>query len=85
MEINFEEIPFRTLQGDKVYIWEKDNENEWQLKNMQCNICHALLGWKYGLEKFCPNCGVEFINTLNPQPPEEETDLITEKIEEKKE
>ena len=29
MEVNFNETPFRVLQGNRVYIWEKDNEGEW--------------------------------------------------------
>ena len=71
MEINFEEIPFRVLQSNRVYIWEKDDEEEWQIKYIKCEACNAPLGWRYGLEKFCPNCGAEFIKTINSEPPEE--------------
>ena len=79
MEVNFNETPFRVTQGNRVYIWEKDDEGEWQIKHIQCGICNAFLGWRYGLEKFCPNCGVEFIQTINSEPPEDNI------VEEKKE
>ena len=72
MEINFEEVPFRVLQGNRVYIWKKDEADEWQIECIRCGVCNAPLGWRYGLEKFCPNCGVEFINTINAEPPDEE-------------
>ena len=38
---------------------------------MRCGVCNAPLGWRYGLEKFCPNCGTEFIQTINSEPPED--------------
>ena len=80
MEVNFGEAPFRVLQGNRVYVWKKDEENEWQIEYIRCGVCNAPLGWRYGLEKFCPNCGTEFIGTLNSEPPEE-NEIVEEKEE----
>ena len=81
MEVNFEGTSFRVLQGNRVYIWKKDEEDEWQIEYIRCGVCNAPLGWRYGLEKFCPNCGTEFIGTINSEPPEE-TEIVEKEKEE---
>ena len=62
-------------QGFRIWDWDKDvGTKEWIMIGSHCGLCGARLGWKGGLEKFCPNCGAMFIGSQNQEPPVDEID-----------
>lgn len=62
-------------QGYRVWEWDKDiATKEWMLEGSHCSVCGSSLGWRWGLEDFCPRCGTMFIGTQNQEPPEDEID-----------